>query len=204
MSNLFLNGQLRVFASELHTSPWTRGQESLTSFPFLPLHTHTRTLRKTRPVWRFSCRASAASSQMIPPTHETMIVGANLLVLWCESVCACARACMIKGQVLWENTVSLSVFVHVAESACPDSSSVCMWLQHLYECVTCVMREDPNTCLFVLPYSRLQSPMEVSTKIFYKHSKQPRYVSEVRLFDTFFLLFLSPFFATGNMSLVLC
>lgn len=73
-----------------------------------------------------------------------------------------------------------------------------MWLQHLYECVTCVMREDPDTCLFVLPYSRLQSLMEVSTKVFYKHSKQSRYVSKLRL-STFLSAVLSPFFATGNM-----
>lgn len=93
-----------------------------------PIYTHTNTHSKPHPLRRFSCRASTVSSPMIPPTHKTMNVGANLTVSWCERV--------------WDSgpgPVRNPVCLHVAKSACP--SSCLLALVHcsgFYECVSSV------------------------------------------------------------------
>lgn len=92
----------RTLSSRLRSSPRARlgtlGRESLPSFPFSTSYTHTHTLEhthgKTHPLWRFSCRASTASSQMIPPTHETAQTCLCYDVKVCVSVCVSVRVLM--------------------------------------------------------------------------------------------------------------
>lgn len=116
------------------------GWESLPSFPFSTSYTHTLSLEhthsKTHPLWRFSCRASTASSQMIPPTHETA------QTCLCYDVKVCVSECVRANEPVPVRKYSQS------ECVCLCSERVfCEWwgniLTHVFLCflsVCCSLR----------------------------------------------------------------
>lgn len=126
---------------------------------------------------------------MIPPTHKTMNVGANLTVLWCESVCD-----NWPGPV--RNTVSLCL--HVAKNACPGGCLLTlMFCVSSYEYVSSVWWGNilihVSLCFFTVRCSLRWRWVDLSLHLTFSISVEYQYLI-LKFSDLYFLSTISIFF----------